>query len=61
MDAVPAQTTRDEVEALGAEIGVERPREGARLFNRLKGVIWRGNYITSEGNVSVAARVTDLN
>jgi hypothetical protein len=63
LDAVPARITRGEVEAIGADIGLEDPAEAARLFDRLKGVSWRGDYITSDGsgNVWVAARVTSLN
>lgn len=65
LDDVPARITRDEVEAIGADIGLDDPIEAARLFDRLKGVSWRGDYITPEGNdagnVWVAARVTDLN
>lgn len=58
---MPARITRDEIEALGAEIGLEDPREAARIFDRLKGVSWRGDYITSETEVWTAARITDLN
>ena len=61
LDDVPAQITRDEIEALGAEIGLEDPIEAARLFDRLKGVSWRGDYITSDAEVWTAARITDLN
>lgn len=61
LDDVPAQITRGEIEALGAEIGLEDPNEAARLFDRLKGVSWRGDYITSDENIWVAAKVTDLN
>ena len=61
LDAVPAQISRGEIEAIGADIGLEDPIEATRLFDRLKGVSWRGDYITSDGNVWTAARVTDLN
>ncbi|MGB3635837.1 MAG: hypothetical protein WA982_17505 [Rubrobacteraceae bacterium] len=61
LDDVPARITRDEIEALGAEIGMEDPIEAARLFDRLKGVSWRGDYITSDTEVWTAARITDLN
>lgn len=61
LEDVPTQITRDEVEALGVEIGLEDPREAARLFDRLKGVTWRGDYITSDAEVWTAARITDLN
>lgn len=61
LDEVPARITRDEIEAIGADIGLEDPIEAARLFDRLKGVYWRGDYITSDGNLWTAARVTDLN
>ena len=61
LDDVPAQITRDEVEAIGADIGLDDPIEATRLFDRLKGVSWRGDYITSEAEVWTAARITDLN
>lgn len=61
LNDVPAHITRDEIEALGAEIGLEDPTEAARLFDRLKGVSWRGDYITSGAETWTAARVTDLN
>ena len=44
----PAHVPRSEVEELGAGIGLEDPREAARLFDRLKGVSWRGAYVRSE-------------
>ncbi len=43
----PVHVPRSEVEALGAEIGVEA-LEAARIFDRLKGVSWRGDYVRSE-------------
>ena len=43
----PVQVPRSEVEAMGVEIGLE-PVEAARLFDRLKGVSWRGDYIRSD-------------
>lgn len=61
LDDVPARITRDEIEALGAEIGLEDPIEAARLFDRLKGVSWRGDYVTSDTEVWTEARITDLN
>lgn len=61
LDEVPAQITRGEVEALGSEIGLEDPIEAARIFDRLKGVSWRGEYVTSETETWTAARITDLN
>ena len=48
----PVQVPRSEVEAMGVEIGLE-PVEAARLFDRLKGVSWRGDYVkTDEGWVA---------
>jgi hypothetical protein len=44
----PVHVPRSEVEAMGAEIGLEAI-EAARLFDRLKGVSWRGDYIRSDG------------
>ena len=55
----PVQVPRSEVEAMGVEIGLE-PVEAARLFDRLKGVSWRGDYVkTDEG--WVAAWVREVN
>ena len=45
---IPVHVQRGEVEELGAEIGLEDPAEAARLFDRLKGVSWRGAYVRSE-------------
>jgi hypothetical protein len=49
----PVHVPRSEVEALGAEIGVEGI-EAARIFDRLKGVSWRGDYVRSEGGWTAA-------
>jgi hypothetical protein len=43
----PVHVLRSEVEAMGAEIGVGAI-EAARLFDRLKGVSWRGDYVRSD-------------
>lgn len=43
----PVHVPRSEVEAMGAEIGVEA-LEAARIFDRLKGVSWRGDYVRSD-------------
>lgn len=61
LDDVPTQITRGEVEAIGADIGLDDPIEATRLFDRLKGVSWRGDYVTSDAEVWTAARITDLN
>lgn len=45
---IPVHVSRGEVEELGVEIGLEDPAEAARLFDRLKGVSWRGDYVRSE-------------
>ena len=55
----PVHVPRSEVEAMGVEIGLE-PVEAARLFDRLKGVSWRGDYIRSD-NGWVAAWVREVN
>jgi hypothetical protein len=36
----PARISREEVEALGTDMGLE-PADAVRLFDRLKGVSWR--------------------
>ena len=43
----PVHVPRSQVEAMGAEVGLEAI-EAARLFDRLKGVSWRGDYIRSD-------------
>ena len=43
----PVHVQRSEVEAMGAEIGLGAT-EAARLFDRLKGVSWRGDYVRTE-------------
>ncbi len=58
---MPARITRGEVELLGVEIGLEDPVEATRLFDRLKGVSWRGEYTDSNGDGWTEARITDLN
>jgi len=55
----PVRVRRSEVEAMGAEIGLDGI-EAARLFDRLKGVSWRGDYIRSD-NGWVAAWVREVN
>ena len=57
---IPVHVPRSEIEALGAEIGLEDPVEAARLFDRLKGVSWRGDYVRSDdGWVAVWVREVD--
>jgi hypothetical protein len=55
----PVRVQRSEVEAMGAEIGLEGI-EAARLFDRLKGVSWRGDYVRSDTGW-VAAWVMEVN
>ena len=43
----PVHVSRSEVEAMGAEIGLEAI-EATRLFDRLKGVSWRDDYVRSD-------------
>ena len=59
-ETIPVHVRRSEVEALGAEIGLEDPTEAARLFDRLKGVSWRGDYVRSETGWT-AAWVEEIN
>lgn len=57
---IPVHVPRSEIEAMGAEIGLEDPDEAARLFDRLKGVSWRGDYVRSdEGWVAAWVREVD--
>ena len=56
----PASISRDEVEEIGARIGLEDPSEAARLFDRLKGVSWRGEYVERGENGWAAAHVTEV-
>ena len=52
----PVRVPRSAVEALGAELGLEAT-EAARLFDRLKGVSWRGSYVrTDDGWVAAWVR-----
>lgn len=60
VEAGPARLSRDEIGAIGADIGLEA-NEAARLFDRLKGVSWRGDYITSGEDGWVAAWVREVN
>ena len=55
----PIHVPRSEVEALGAEVGLEAT-EATRLFDRLKGVSWRGYYIRSDHGW-IAAWVREVN
>ncbi len=59
-EKIPVHVPRSEVEELGAEIGLEDPTEAARLFDRLKGVSWRGDYVRSEAGWT-AAWVEEIN
>ena len=61
LDEMPAPIMRGEIEALGAAVGLDDPAEATRLFGRLKGVTWQGEYIDSDGNGWTEARITDLN
>ena len=47
-ESIPVQVPRSEIEAMGVEIGLDDPTEAARIFDRLKGVSWRGDYVRSE-------------
>jgi hypothetical protein len=55
----PVHVHRSEVEAIGEEIGLEGI-EAAKLFDRLKGVSWRGDYVRSDAGW-VAAWVREVN
>lgn len=55
----PVHVRRSEVEAMGEEMGLKGV-EAARLFDRLKGVSWRGDYVRSDGGW-VAAWVREVN
>ncbi|MDQ4106535.1 MAG: hypothetical protein M3157_05095, partial [Actinomycetota bacterium] len=60
LEDVPALVSRDEVREMGIGIGLEDPADAIRIFDRLKGVSWRGDYITN-GDGWIAARVTEVN
>ena len=55
----PVHLQRSEVEAMGEEMGLE-DIEAARLFDRLKGISLRGDYVRSDGGW-VAAWVREVN
>ncbi|HEX6710041.1 MAG TPA: hypothetical protein VF068_06880 [Rubrobacter sp.] len=57
---IPVQVRRSEIEAMGMEIGLEDPTEAARIFDRLKGISWRGDYVRSDEGW-VAAWVREVN
>jgi hypothetical protein len=59
-EGIPVQVPRSEIEALGVEIGLEDPLEAARIFDRLKGVSWRGDYVRTEEGW-IAAWVVEVN
>ncbi len=61
IDHVPARISRGEVEEIGAEIGLRDPTDAVRLFDRLKGVSWSGDYIVSGDSSWVTAWVTEVN
>ena len=56
----PASISRDEIEEIGARIGLEDPSEAARLFDRLKGVSWWGEYVERGENGWASARVIEV-
>ena len=55
----PVRVQRSEVEAMGVEMGLEGI-EATRLFDRLKGVSWRGDYVRSDDGW-IAAWVREVN
>lgn len=57
---VPVLVSRDEVEEIGTQIGLQYPSDAVRIFDRLKGVSWRGDYVMQDDGW-VAARVTEVN
>ncbi|MBA3610462.1 MAG: hypothetical protein H0W54_03465, partial [Rubrobacter sp.] len=60
LDECPASISRGEIEEIGARIGLEDPSEAARLFDRLKGVSWRGEYVGTDENGWATARVVEV-
>lgn len=42
----PVRLPKSEIEEMGVELGLDAG-EAARLFVRLKGVVWRGKYVAS--------------
>jgi hypothetical protein len=46
--SIPVQVPRSEIEAMGVEMGLDDPTEAVRIFDRLKGISWRGDYVRSE-------------
>jgi hypothetical protein len=47
-ESIPVHVPRSEIEAMGVEIGLDDPTEAARIFDRLKGISWRGDHVRSE-------------
>lgn len=56
----PARLAREDVEEIGTDIGIE-PDAAVRLFDRLKGVSWRGDYVESDDGHWAAAWVKEVN
>ncbi len=44
----PVCIPRQDIEAMGTEIGLSDPVEAVRVFDRLKGVSWRGEYVRDD-------------
>ena len=59
-ESIPVQVPRSEIEAMGVEIGLENPADAIRIFDRLKGISWRGDYVRSDEGW-VAAWVREVN
>jgi hypothetical protein len=59
-ESIPVQFPSSEIEAMGVEIGLDDPTEAARIFDRLKGISWRGDYVRSEEGW-VTAWVVEVN
>lgn len=56
----PARIERDEVEAVGSNMGLG-PEESVRLFESLEGGHWRGDYLAvDEEKGWMAVRVTGV-
>lgn len=59
VEECPVRLPRSEVEELGAEVGLGAG-EAARLFARLKGVVWRGEYVVADEGGWEAAVVEEI-
>jgi hypothetical protein len=55
----PTHVNREDIENIGSRVDLS-PEEAAKLFQNLKGVAWRGDYITSDERGWIGAWIEDV-